>query len=82
MILPKPIVLLLGISLEILLPINVLLNAFWGYYPSLLQLLIGFFVMGGSLLLVYFCAYWEYTSIYLHYIYLALFLVAVLITIP
>ena len=80
--LPKPIVILLALSLEILLPINVLLNAFGGYYPSLLQLLVGFFIMGGSLLLVYFCAYWEYTSISLGYIYLGLFLIAVLTTIP
>lgn len=80
--LPKPIVVLLAFSIEIFLPVNVLLNAFWGYYPSLLQLLIGFFIMGGSLLLVYFCAYWEHTSIYLRYVYLGLFLIAVLTTIP
>lgn len=80
--LPKPIVIMLALSLEILIPINVLLNAFGGYYPSLLQLLIGFFIMGGSLLLVYFCAHWEYTSITLRYVYLGLFLIAVLTTIP
>lgn len=78
MSLPKPLVIILALMMNVLLPLNILLGIAFSSYSSGLHFLIECLIAGEILLLLFFGAYWEYTSVYLRYVYLTLFLLAVL----